>query len=309
MAAIEARIARATRAWTDDLRAALIAEHGEQRGLELYAALRDGVPARLPRRQRRRHGDRRHRPHRASWLAAGRADLTSTAGGVTRADGPRQAAEHQRRSRCRTSCRSSSTWAPRSSTSVPYEISPARRGPVWVYDFGLRCDPEDLDRAGDAFAAAFLGAWSGELEDDRLNGLVMRAGLSGREVTIVRAVLRYLRQSTIAFSDAYMIQTLLDNPQIARRAVALFAARFDPDAHDAGRAERARGELEAAIDAVESLDADRILRSFLAVLRAMLRTNYYRLVGRATPPSPLPLPVVQARPDPAGVPAPAAAAL
>ena len=114
----------------------------------------------------------------------------------------------------------------------PYEIRPSGAEPVWAYDFGLRCNPEDLDRAGDEFGATFLGAWSGELEDDRLNGLVMRAGLTGREVTIVRAVLRYLRQAAVAFSDAYMIQTLLANPLIARRAVDYFAARFDPDAHD-----------------------------------------------------------------------------
>ena len=171
----------------------------------------------------------------------------------------------------------------------PYEITPPSGGPVWVYDFGLRCDPEELDRAGDAFGPAFLGAWSGELEDDRLNGLVMRAGLTGREVTIVRAVLRYLRQAAIAFSDAYMIQTLLDNPQIARLAVALFAARFDPDAHDPPTVQRLADELRTAIDGVQSLDADRILRSFVAVLAAMLRTNYYRYdrVGGDRPPRPV----------------------
>ena len=167
----------------------------------------------------------------------------------------------------------------------PYEVTPTGRSPVWIYDVKLRCDPEDLDRAGDAFAPAFLGAWSGELEDDRLNGLVMRAGLTGREVTIVRAVLRYLRQAAIAFSDAYMIQTLLSNPEIARQAVALFAARFDPDAHDPLEAERLDEDLRAAIDRVQSLDADRILRSFLAVLAAMLRTNYYRRDVAGAPPS------------------------
>ena len=54
----------------------------------------------------------------------------------------------------------------------PYEITPLGRPGVWIYDFGLRCPAEALERAGEAFADVFLGVWSGELEDDRLNGLV-----------------------------------------------------------------------------------------------------------------------------------------
>jgi glutamate dehydrogenase len=290
VAAIEARIARATRAWGDDLRAALITEHGERRGLELYAGYATAFPP----------GYRADNDAATAIVDIARIERLQVAAGRF---GGTQIHIYRRRGDSEQTVRgkllsitpvSLSAVVPKfehmGATVVderPYEISPRSAGPVWVYDFGLRCDPEDLDRAGDAFAPAFLGAWTGELEDDRLNGLVMRAGLNGRGVTIVRAVLRYLRQAAIAFSDAYMIQTLLDNPQIARRAVQLFAARFDPDAHDPLEAERLTGELAAAIDTVESLDADRILRAFLAVFAAMLRTNYYRFErvgGERVPP-------------------------
>jgi glutamate dehydrogenase len=286
VAAVEARIARATRAWGDDLRAALITEHGEQFGLELYAGYAAAFPpgyradndaataiadiARIERLHREQFGGTQIHIYRR------RGDAEQTVRGkllsVTQV--------------------SLSDVVPKfehmGATVVderPYEITPRSGGPVWVYAFGLRCDPADLDRAGDAFGPAFLGAWSGELEDDRLNGLVMRAGLTGREVTILRAVLRYLRQSAIAFTDVYMIQTLLDNPRIARLAVALFKARFDPDAHDPEAAQRLADELRAAIDGVQSLDADRILRRFLAVLAAMLRTNYFRRDGAGGSPA------------------------
>ena len=158
----------------------------------------------------------------------------------------------------------------------PYEIRPAGSQTIWVYDFGLRSPAEQLERSGPAFAEAFLAVWAGELEDDGLNGLVLAAGLTGREVTIIRAVARYLRQATFAFSDRYMERTLVSNAQVAALLVRLFAARFDPERHDEALAGQLQEEIEHAIDAVRSLDEDRILRSFLAVIGAMLRTNYFR---------------------------------
>ena len=118
--------------------------------------------------------------------------------------------------------------------------------------------------------------WGGEFEDDGLNGLVLAANLSGREVTVIRALARYLRQAAVAFSDSYMQRTLIGNPEITRLLVRLFQARFHPATHDAVAAAALTEEAEAAIDAVPSLDEDRILRSFLSVLRAILRTNHYR---------------------------------
>ena len=278
VAAVEERIAHATRAWGDDLRAALVAAHGERRGSELSGEYATAFPgtyrayvgaetavADIARIGRLRGAGRPiiavyRRPGDAEHMVRGKLFSSSP---VTLSDVV-PTFEHM---------------GVQVVDERPYEIRPAGADPVWVYDVGLSCDPEDLDRAGEEFSAAFLGVWTGALEDDRLNGLVLRAGLTGRQVTILRAVLRYLRQASTAFSNAYMISTLLDNPAIAAALVTLFEARFDPDAHDVEAAARIHGELGAAIDEVASLDADRILSSVLAVIDAIVRTNHFRRVG------------------------------
>jgi glutamate dehydrogenase len=277
---VESQIAQATRDWGDDLRAALTQRHGEERGFALneiyggafprsYRALVDATTAvdDIARIDRLRSGGRailsvHRRPGdpermvRAKLFSASQVTLSEVV----------PTFEHM---------------GARVVDERPYEIIPAGAEPIWVYDVGLSCDPADLDRAGDEFASTFLGVWAGRLEDDRLNGLVMRVGLSGRQITVLRAILRYLRQAVIPFSDAYMISTLLDNPSIASKLVALFEARFDPDADGHRRedaVERTREEVVEAIDSVASLDADRILSSVLTVIDAMLRTNHWRAV-------------------------------
>ncbi len=161
----------------------------------------------------------------------------------------------------------------------PYEV-PTDHGLVWIHDFGLRPAGGDLeaDDVKGVFTEAFAAAWRGEAENDGFNRLVLGAGLTAREVAVLRAYSKYLRQVGSAFSQAYMERTLAANPHIARLLVDLFQARFDParqpDADD--EASVLTKQLEAAIDAVASLDEDRILRSFLALVQATLRTNWFR---------------------------------
>jgi glutamate dehydrogenase len=279
---IEARITEVTRSWGDELRASLISKFGEGDGVELYRRFGHAFPA----------GYRADSEAPMAIADIARIDELRTSGKPVIAM-YRRGGEAPEAVRCRVL-----SAAPVSLSDVvpkfehmdatvvderPYEIAPKGEEPVWVYDFGLRCDPEGLTRAGTEFAKTFLGVWLGELEDDRLNALVMRAGLLGRQITIIRAVLRYLRQAATAFSDRYMITTLLDNPKIAVQLAELFAARFDPDHVDAERAAGLQVQITEAIDGVASLDEDRILRRLLAVLGAMLRTNYYRrsVDGRA----------------------------
>jgi glutamate dehydrogenase len=283
---VEAQIAGATRAWTDDLRAALIAAHGERAGLELYAEYGSAFQGRYMADcaatmavgdikrigEQRRHG----RPIITTYRRPGD-------------DG--DAIRCKLLSAVQVSLSDVVPTFEHMSAEViderPYEIRPRNAHPVWLYDFGLRCDPAQLARAGENFAEVFLDAWSGKLEDDALNGLVMVAGLGGRDITLLRSILRYLRQAPVAFSGSYMTRTLLDHPQIANALVRLFGARFDPDAHDRDLAERLAQETEEAIDGVQSLDEDRILRGFLAVVSAMLRTNHFRRDGTRQAPEQL----------------------
>ncbi|HEX5192827.1 MAG TPA: NAD-glutamate dehydrogenase [Solirubrobacteraceae bacterium] len=281
---IEARITEVTRSWTDELQVALISKLGEADGVELY----------------HRYGEAFSAGYRAdSEAPMAIADIVRI-DELRRTGKPvvavyRRGGEAPEMVRCRLL-----SAAPVSLSDVvpkfehmgatvvderPYEIAPLDEESVWVYDFGLRCDPDGLQRAGAEFPATFLGVWLGELEDDRLNALVMRAELTGREVTIIRAVLRYLRQTAIAFSDAYMITTILANPTIVAQLAELFQARFNPDRPRGAEAERLEQEITEAIDGVASLDADRILRSLLAVVQAMLRTNYYRRDDDGRPPT------------------------
>ncbi|HEU5447373.1 MAG TPA: NAD-glutamate dehydrogenase domain-containing protein, partial [Acidimicrobiia bacterium] len=168
----------------------------------------------------------------------------------------------------------------------PYEV-PTDYGLVWIHDFGLRPAEADLeaDDVKGVFTEAFAAAWRGEVENDGFNRLVLGAGLTAREVAVLRAYSKYLRQVGSAFSQTYMERTLAANPHIARLLVDLFQARFDParqpDADD--EASVLTKQLEAAIDAVASLDEDRILRSFLALVQATLRTNWFRRTDAGHP--------------------------
>ena len=276
VAEIEAEIAANTRAWTDQLRAAVISAHGEPDGVKLYARYGQAFPA----------GYRADRGADTALLDIDRIEELIAVGHPI-IDIYRRPAESERMIRCQLLSASRVSLSDVVPTfehmgakvvdERPYEVTPEGHSPVWIYDFGLSCDPEGLARAGESFAEVLLDVWSGELEDDGLNALVMAAGLSGRGVTVIRAILRYLRQATVAFSDAYMTRTLVKNAGVAVALVELFQARFDPDAHDDARAREIATRIESEIDAVQSLDEDRILRSFLAVLQAMLRTNFFRI--------------------------------
>jgi glutamate dehydrogenase len=289
VAEIEARIAESTRAWADQLRAVLVAAHGEQHGGELFARYGEAFPP----------GYRADRSADTALLDVDRIEELIAAGHPI-IDIYRRPAESESMVRCQLlSAKRVSlsdvvpTFEHMGAKVVderPHEVSPSGTSPVWIYDFGLTCDPQGLARAGTSFADVIIGVWSGHLEDDRLNGLVMGAGLTGREIMIVRAVLRYLRQATVAFSQSYMTETLLRHPSIAVALVRLFEARFDPENADGARSEALTAEIEAKIDEVQSLDEDRILRSFLSVMLAMLRTNYFR-VDQGTPPSDPPKPL------------------
>ena len=167
----------------------------------------------------------------------------------------------------------------------PYEWD-LRGRRVLLYDFGLRLPadapaPTDWDQsARDRFVDAFEASWRGRSEPRLFNRLVLTAGLTWRQVGWLRGISRYLLQAGGGFSQQYIAAALHANTALAVGLVEAFETKFDPDAHpdDDSRA-RALDDcyqrLEAGIDTVASLDHDRILRMFLAVIRATVRTNAF----------------------------------
>ncbi|MGW7049383.1 NAD-glutamate dehydrogenase [Streptomyces avermitilis] len=167
----------------------------------------------------------------------------------------------------------------------PYELRCSDRTTAWIYDFGLRL-PKSASGNGDSlgddgrerFQEAFAATWTGEAEIDGFNALVLSAGLNWRQAMVLRAYAKYLRQAGSTFSQDYMEDTLRNNVHTTRLLVSLFEARMSPDRQRAGveLTDALLEELDAALDQVASLDEDRILRSFLTVIKATLRTNFFQ---------------------------------
>jgi len=161
----------------------------------------------------------------------------------------------------------------------PHEVKPVGSAPVWIYDFGLVHETGDELQTGEVkeiFQNAFARAWRGAVENDGFNRLVLRARLTWREISVLRAYCKYLRQTGSTFSQDYMEDALVNNEHIARLLVDLFEARLDPSRQNDAESERLKEEIEEALEEVVSLDEDRILRSFLDLTLATLRTNYYQ---------------------------------
>jgi glutamate dehydrogenase len=173
---------------------------------------------------------------------------------------------------------------------IPFEITPRdAASTVWLQDFELRprfAGIASLAEVRPLFEDAFRLTWAGRLENDGFNRLVLLAGLSAREVTVLRTYCKLLRQAGSQFSQAYMEDTLCAWPTLARALVALFLDRSDPALDAATRAARSEATLAAiaaALDEVENLDEDRIMRGFLLLITRTLRTNYFQTDSAGEP--------------------------
>jgi glutamate dehydrogenase len=162
----------------------------------------------------------------------------------------------------------------------PFRIDRIDGTSVWIHEFqlsgiALLTTVSAAIRA--RFEEALVAVWTGRVENDGFNRLVLASGLSARQIVVLRLYAKVLRQGGTAFSQAYLEDTLSGHPEIARRLIQLFEARFDPARADSSLA--AISEIQAidhALDAVGSLDEDRILRTYLMLVLKTLRTNYYQ---------------------------------
>ncbi|MEV6654594.1 NAD-glutamate dehydrogenase [Streptomyces sp. NPDC051219] len=282
---IEARLAEAARSWADGFAEALNAECGEERAAELLrrygSAFSEGYKA-----------DHSPRAAVADLVQLERLSTSDKDFALSLYE-PVGAAPGERRFKIYRTGEQVSLSAVlpvlnRLGVEVvderPYEFRCADRTHAWIYDFGLRMPAPVAhgdylaDDARERFQEAFAAVWTGAAENDNFNSLVLRAGLDWRQAVVLRAYAKYLRQAGSTFSQDYMEDTLRNNVHTTRLLVSLFEARMSPDRQRAGTelTDALLEEMDLALDQVASLDEDRILRAFLTLIKATLRTNFYQ---------------------------------
>jgi glutamate dehydrogenase len=157
-----------------------------------------------------------------------------------------------------------------------YEVRTSDNLSIWIQDFELLQHDHSLNIAQikAVFQETFAKVWRGLMENDGFNRLVLHTQFNWREITIFRAYWKYLRQTNSHFSQEYVEQALVNNPQIVSLLLDIFYARCDvtPSQPFEPLIER----IHTLLDSVASLDEDRILRRFLGVILATLRTNYFQ---------------------------------
>lgn len=188
----------------------------------------------------------------------------------------------------------------------PYQLVFKDGTQLWINDFSLvfpKKIPLDVEQVRAIFQEAFNQIWIGQAEDDLLNALVLDAQLNWREVALLRAYTKYLRQTGFTYSPQYVAETFLRYPVIAKLLVQLFHHLFNPvKTESAQLLNDMEFALQQHIEDVLLLDEDRIFRQILSVIKATLRTNFYqknkttiafKLSPSKIPELPLPLPLFE----------------
>ncbi|MGY8997572.1 MAG: NAD-glutamate dehydrogenase domain-containing protein, partial [Alphaproteobacteria bacterium] len=277
--AIEQRLIDASRSWEDDLADALADEYGEGQGMVLYHRYADAIPANyketfsarlavadIERMEKMAQGGIAMNLYRRVDAEDGVLNFkVYHAGFPVPLSAIMPMLEHMGLVVIE---------------EMPFEIKFDDGELIWIHDFHVKLEfgwEVDVTEARQRFHETFARVWSGEVEDDDFNDLIL-AGLDWRQVVVLRAYSKYLTQANAPFSQAYVERTLAMNPGIALLLVQLFVARFDPDnrADLEARANAIRADINEALDAVASLDEDRILRRYLNLIEVTLRTNFFQ---------------------------------
>lgn len=163
----------------------------------------------------------------------------------------------------------------------PYQITRADGDIYWISDFKVShpsSDAQPIETTAPLLQQTFDQIWSGQAESDPFNQLIILTGLNWREVAILRAYARYIKQLRFGFSQPFLAETLATNKSLTQQLIDLFHTRFNPENPDSSqeKADSIEQSILQNLEGVASLDHDRILRRFLSVIQATVRTNFYQ---------------------------------
>ncbi|PSJ61998.1 NAD-glutamate dehydrogenase [Pseudaminobacter soli (ex Li et al. 2025)] len=160
-----------------------------------------------------------------------------------------------------------------------FEVRDGAAGSIFIHDMELENGfnkPIDLSDDGALFDEVFLSVWRGDADNDGYNALAQTAALTSSAIGILRAYGRYLQQAGIPQSQDFIAAALNRYPQIARALFELFVARFDPAVKDGEvTAMHLKASIKDALEQVPNIDDDTIIRRYLNLIEASVRTNHF----------------------------------
>ncbi len=164
--------------------------------------------------------------------------------------------------------------------SINFFDHDGRQSTVRMHDFSLHLASDvemSITKLRPIFEEAFAAIWLNRAETDGFNHLVILAELNWREVVVLRTYAAYMKQTQFNFGHDYIADVLALHPKIAKLLISLFHARFDPTNSDTEAEEEIRNSILAELEGVRNLNEDRILRRYVDMISATLRTNFYQV--------------------------------
>ena len=276
---IEADIAQATRRWEDDLKNALIEAHGEERATVALRAFAGGFPVAYRDAVSPRTAVRdiaiidqldAASPFSVSLYRPVESDDRTLRLRVYRLGAPVPLS---------ASMPVLENMGLEVLDEASYDIERAPGEAVYIHDFGMRASRPipDVEMVKAITEQALGMVARGQIDNDGFNRLTPGAALAAEDVVVLRAYAKYLKQTGFTFSQSYIEQTLAVHAAITGKLAALFHARFDP-AIESNREELQKtleGAIREGLNAVAIADEDKILRRFLHLMKATVRTNHW----------------------------------
>lgn len=285
--ALEKKIIKLTRDWYDDLKVAAIGEWGGDAGRQLYALYRNAFPASY-----QDHFDHSAAVEDIKLFHSLSSEHEIAMSFYQSMDAERNVMHFKVFHR--VAPLELSSMVPmlenlgfRVIGEHPYQVSPVEGEEIWIHDFTLLfgLDVEvDVSAVRNTFQDAFEAVWYENTENDSFNHLVVGARLDWRTVAMLRLYARYMKQLGSSFSQNFIADTLATNLDITRNLVALFRCLFDPkvvgsSSQEYGRADRLNEKVIEALDLVSNVNEDHVLRSYLQLINATKRTNFFQPDG------------------------------
>ena len=280
---IESRIANITSEWADALRGALIESMGSDVGQQMAHNFIDAFPDAYITQNNTENAVQDIRKMQEAVAADG------LAVDIFRRKGEKQHLFHLKIYSYRAE-RALSDMLPilenmgcRVQEVNPFHISPRwKHGDILIRDFLLEVSETQANNLKDGkpyFEETLIEIWRGHIANDAFNALVLASRLTYREVEILRTYSHYLRQVGFPYSLAYIAEALRKHPAASRSIVDAFIARFAIDGDAIANQPACERHIRAIDDylaTVSNIAEDRIIRRFIDLIEASLRTNYFQ---------------------------------